>query len=249
MDLCGPMRVTSRGGKKYIFVIVDDYSRFTWTLFLKTKDETFLVFAAFVKNIQVHDQVPPEQNPYELLNRRKPKLTHLRIFGCKYFVLNNGKEALGKFDAKSDEGIFLGYSAQSKAYKVYNKKTQCVEESIHEPGSSITITEVENRVVDVVQGTPDAELRSGTQVNNGSHSEEPRPSHNEFQVSNWKHKSSPPLQNVITPLDSGIQTRSKSRNSLAFSTFLSQIEPKNIKEALKDADWITAMQDELHLFE
>ncbi|XP_070050855.1 uncharacterized protein [Nicotiana tomentosiformis] len=38
MDLCRPMRVASRGGKKYIFVIVDDYSRFTWTLFLRTKD-------------------------------------------------------------------------------------------------------------------------------------------------------------------------------------------------------------------
>ncbi|XP_075087716.1 uncharacterized protein LOC142169713 [Nicotiana tabacum] len=69
--------------------------------------------------------------PYELLNGRKPKLTHLRTFGCKCFVLNNGKEALGKFDAKSDEGIFLGYSSPRKAYKVYNKRTQCVEESIH----------------------------------------------------------------------------------------------------------------------
>ncbi|XP_070022553.1 uncharacterized protein [Nicotiana sylvestris] len=53
MDLCGPMRLPSRGGKKYIFVIVDDYSRFTWTLFLRTKDETFKVFVAFVKKIQV----------------------------------------------------------------------------------------------------------------------------------------------------------------------------------------------------
>ncbi|XP_070007824.1 uncharacterized protein [Nicotiana sylvestris] len=44
MDLCGPMRVQSRGGKRYIFVIVDDYSRFTWTLFLRTKDETFEVY-------------------------------------------------------------------------------------------------------------------------------------------------------------------------------------------------------------
>ncbi|XP_070026120.1 uncharacterized protein [Nicotiana sylvestris] len=54
MDLCGPMRVPSRGGKKYIFVIMDDYSRFTWTLFLRTKDETFPVFATFVKKIQVN---------------------------------------------------------------------------------------------------------------------------------------------------------------------------------------------------
>ncbi|XP_060210774.1 uncharacterized protein LOC132637744 [Lycium barbarum] len=49
MDLCGPMRIQNRGGKKYIFVIVDDISRFTWTLFLRTKDETLLVFVAFVK--------------------------------------------------------------------------------------------------------------------------------------------------------------------------------------------------------
>nr|XP_016460584.1 PREDICTED: uncharacterized protein LOC107784042 [Nicotiana tabacum] len=328
---------------------------------VRTKDETFPVFAAFVKKIQVkmsHNVVSirsdhgtefdnakfdefcaenvglqksfwaeavntayylenrcmirPSLNKtlYELLNGRKPKLTHLRTFGCKCFVLNNGKEALGKFDAKSDEGIFLGYSSQSKAYKVYKKRTQCLEESIHvifdelhhicgkdspdridqdgeqskvlgevidmangkavimsqvkesnedgtvvppfdieEPSPSITTTEAENRVVDVVQGTPDAERRSSTPVYNGSHSEEPGSSHNENQVSNWKHKSSHPLQNVISPLDLRIQTRSKSRNSLAFSVFLSQIEPKNIKEALKDTDWITAMQDELHQFE
>nr|GFB45638.1 retrovirus-related Pol polyprotein from transposon TNT 1-94 [Tanacetum cinerariifolium] len=40
MDLCGPMRVTSINGKKYIMVIIDDYSRYTWTLFLHSKDET-----------------------------------------------------------------------------------------------------------------------------------------------------------------------------------------------------------------
>ncbi|GJX23598.1 retrovirus-related pol polyprotein from transposon TNT 1-94 [Tanacetum coccineum] len=40
MDLCGPMRVASINGKKYILVIVDDYSRYTWVYFLRTKDET-----------------------------------------------------------------------------------------------------------------------------------------------------------------------------------------------------------------
>nr|XP_016485388.1 PREDICTED: uncharacterized protein LOC107805818 [Nicotiana tabacum] len=53
MDLCGPMRVQRWGGKKYIFVVVDDYSRFTSTLFLRTKDETFEVFIELVKKIQV----------------------------------------------------------------------------------------------------------------------------------------------------------------------------------------------------
>jgi len=46
-------------------------------------------------------------------------------------VLYNGKDHLGKFDAKSDEGIFLGYSLQSKTYRIYNKRTMIIEESIH----------------------------------------------------------------------------------------------------------------------
>jgi len=71
------------------------------------------------------------KTPYELLNGRKPKLTYLRTFGCKCYVLNNGKDQLGKFDSRSDEAISLGYSSQSKAYKKYNKRTQCVEESVH----------------------------------------------------------------------------------------------------------------------
>jgi len=56
---------------------------------------------------------------------------HLRIFGCKCYVHNNGKDALGKFDFRSDEAIFLGYSSHSKAYKVFNKRTLCVEQSVH----------------------------------------------------------------------------------------------------------------------
>ena len=46
-------------------------------------------------------------------------------------MLNNGKDDLGKFDPKSDEAIFLGYSSSSKAFRVYNKRTMLVEESIH----------------------------------------------------------------------------------------------------------------------
>ncbi|XP_060216297.1 uncharacterized protein LOC132643781 [Lycium barbarum] len=276
MDLYGPMRIQSIGGKKYIFVIVDDFSRFTWTLFLRTKDETFSVFVAFVKQTQVklgHQVVSirsnhgtefdkanfnefcaknginqfffapriPQQNgvverknrtledmartmliasdvaksfwveavntachvinkcmirsllektPCELLNGKKPKLTYLKAFGRKCFILNNGKEALGKFDAKGDEEFFLGYSSHSKEYKGFNKRTQIVEESVHMifdetdesgnkgtqsggaddgellipnevPGPSITPLEAEDQVVDDVPGLPDADQRSG----------------------------------------------------------------------------------------
>ncbi|GKE36424.1 retrovirus-related pol polyprotein from transposon TNT 1-94 [Tanacetum coccineum] len=57
MDLCGPMRVTSVNGKKYILIIVDDYSRFTWVKFLMSKDEAPDFIIKFLKMIQVRLQV------------------------------------------------------------------------------------------------------------------------------------------------------------------------------------------------
>nr|GEU71611.1 hypothetical protein [Tanacetum cinerariifolium] len=58
MDLCGPMRVASINGKKYILVIVDDYSRYTWNLFLRFKDETPKVLKEFLTMIQRNLQAP-----------------------------------------------------------------------------------------------------------------------------------------------------------------------------------------------
>nr|GEZ54883.1 retrovirus-related Pol polyprotein from transposon TNT 1-94 [Tanacetum cinerariifolium] len=52
MDLCGPMRVESVNGKKYILIIIDDYSRFTWVKFLRSKDETLDFIIKFLKMIQ-----------------------------------------------------------------------------------------------------------------------------------------------------------------------------------------------------
>ena len=72
-----------------------------------------------------------KKTPYELFRERKPNISYFHPFGCKCFVLNNGKHNLGKFDAKSDEGIFLGYSLTSKAFRVFKKKTLVVEKSIH----------------------------------------------------------------------------------------------------------------------
>ena len=67
---------------------------------------------------------------YKLWNNRKPKISYLRVFGCKCFILNT-KDNLEKFDSKVDEGIFLGYSTSSKSYRIFNKRTLVVEDSIH----------------------------------------------------------------------------------------------------------------------
>ncbi|GKB64093.1 retrovirus-related pol polyprotein from transposon TNT 1-94 [Tanacetum coccineum] len=58
IDLCGPMRVASINGKKYILVIVDDYSRYTWTIFLRSNDETPEVLKDFLTMIQRNLQAP-----------------------------------------------------------------------------------------------------------------------------------------------------------------------------------------------
>ena len=52
MDLCGPMKVRSRGGYLYVFVLMDDYSRYVWPIFLRSKDETFREFNTLIKRTQ-----------------------------------------------------------------------------------------------------------------------------------------------------------------------------------------------------
>ncbi|GJX52393.1 retrovirus-related pol polyprotein from transposon TNT 1-94 [Tanacetum coccineum] len=216
MDLCGPMRVASINGKKYILVIVDDYSRYTWTLFLRSKDETPEVLKDFLTMIQRNLQAPvisvrtdrgteflnktlnaffkeegiehqtstprtPEQNgvverrnrtlveaartmlsasklplffwaeaiatacytqnrsiiipthektAYHIINDRKPSIKHLHIFGCTCYLTKDG-ENLDKMKEKGDPCILVGYSTQSKGYRVYNKRTRLIVESIH----------------------------------------------------------------------------------------------------------------------
>ena len=54
----------------------------------------------------------------------------MRPFGCPVTILNT-LDHLGKFDGKSDEGFLLGYSVNSKAFRVYNCRTKIVEENLH----------------------------------------------------------------------------------------------------------------------
>lgn len=67
---------------------------------------------------------------YEALKLRKPDISFFHVFGCQCFILNN-RDQLSKFDAKADDGTFVGYSLVSKAYRVFNIRRQCIEESIH----------------------------------------------------------------------------------------------------------------------
>ncbi|GJY24359.1 retrovirus-related pol polyprotein from transposon TNT 1-94 [Tanacetum coccineum] len=70
------------------------------------------------------------KTPYEILRNKKPSLVYFKVFGCKVFIRNT-KVHLTKFDQKSYEGVFLGYSQTSKGYIVLNKETIRIEESLN----------------------------------------------------------------------------------------------------------------------
>ncbi|GJS51111.1 putative ribonuclease H-like domain-containing protein [Tanacetum coccineum] len=85
--------------------------------------------ACYVQN-RVLVVKPHNKTPYELFRGRTPALSFIRPFGCHVTILNT-LDYLGKFDGKFDEGFFVGYSMNSKAFRVYNIRTRKVEENLH----------------------------------------------------------------------------------------------------------------------
>nr|GEZ61989.1 hypothetical protein [Tanacetum cinerariifolium] len=71
-----------------------------------------------------------EKTPYHIINDRKPSVEFFYIFGSVCYIVRDG-ENLDKMKEKGDECIFVGYSNQSKAYRVFNKRTRVIMESIH----------------------------------------------------------------------------------------------------------------------
>nr|GEY16175.1 retrovirus-related Pol polyprotein from transposon TNT 1-94 [Tanacetum cinerariifolium] len=73
---------------------------------------------------------PHNKTPYELLHGRTPSIGFMRPFGCPVTILNT-IDSLGKFEGKVDEGFLIGYSVNSKAFRVFNSRTRIVQETLH----------------------------------------------------------------------------------------------------------------------
>ncbi|GKA30962.1 putative ribonuclease H-like domain-containing protein [Tanacetum coccineum] len=73
---------------------------------------------------------PQMKTPYEILMGRSPNISFMRPFGCSLTILNT-LDHLGKFDGKSEEGYLLGYSTNSKGFRVYNRVTRKVQDCLH----------------------------------------------------------------------------------------------------------------------
>ncbi|KAJ9561604.1 LOW QUALITY PROTEIN: hypothetical protein OSB04_006764 [Centaurea solstitialis] len=193
------------GGKKYILVLIDEFSRFTWVEFMKKKSQVPSILINLLKRLQVrvlrsdngtefknsiteeylafvgitHNFLAPrtpqqngvverknrtlveaartmlnayglpltfwaeavsaayftqnrslvvkrfEKTPYQLLHDKRPNVKFFHVFGCKCYVLND-REPIGKFNPKGDDAIFIGYSWDSVAYRVYILRSQVI---------------------------------------------------------------------------------------------------------------------------
>nr|GEW03165.1 hypothetical protein [Tanacetum cinerariifolium] len=85
--------------------------------------------ACYVQN-KVLVTKPHNKTPYELLTGRPPIISFMRPFGYPVTILNT-LDHLGKFNGKANEGFLVGYSLNRKAFRVYNSRTQKVEENLH----------------------------------------------------------------------------------------------------------------------
>ncbi|KAH9704455.1 Integrase catalytic domain-containing protein [Citrus sinensis] len=198
------------------------------------------------------------KTPYELWKDTKPNIGYFKVYGCKCFVLNT-KDNLGKFDSKSDVGIFLGYSNSSKAYRVYNKRTLVVEESMHVTFDESNPSSTEKVIVD-----DNAEEQQQEEASNDNQKDAPHgiqeEHHEETNVEQnegtsqtlpkeWRYVSSHPKYVILGDPSRGVTTRSSLRNTCEHAAFIFQIEPKSFANAENDESWIMAMEEELNQFE
>ncbi|GJS94908.1 retrovirus-related pol polyprotein from transposon TNT 1-94 [Tanacetum coccineum] len=137
MDLCRPICVASVNGKKYILVIVDDYSRFIWVKFLASKDEAPNFIIKFLKMIQI---------------RLNATVRNVRIDNRTEFVNQTLRDYYEQFGISQETSVARTpqqngvverqnrtlveaartiYAPKKKAYRIYNRRTQKIIETIH----------------------------------------------------------------------------------------------------------------------
>ncbi|GKC73239.1 retrovirus-related pol polyprotein from transposon TNT 1-94, partial [Tanacetum coccineum] len=179
------------------------------------------------------------KTPYELFNCKKPSLEYFKVFGSKCFILNT-KDYLTKFDPKSTEGVFLGYSPNSKSYIVLNKETMKIEESLNvkfdesPPPSSPPLEDDDVLECEILEKQEKVlEIKENEQLNK--------------EIINIKETKNHPLETIIGNLNERT-LRSQVQNQSNFFCFVSFIEHKNVKEVIQDESWTMAMQEELTQF-
>jgi hypothetical protein len=176
------------------------------------------------------------KTPYELWKNRKPNISYFHIFGCFCYILNT-KENLGKFDSKSDKAIFLGYSTNSKGYRIYNLRTQTMEISMH-----IVFDEFDDLIIP--SNEEEQEIQTTQETPTQKEEEDPL-----LPPKTLRIVGSHPHDQIIGKPTDGVRTRFSFKENESNLALISQIEPKSIGEAIIDKSWVEAMEEELLQFE
>ena len=186
---------------------------------------------------------------YEIWKGRKPTVKHFHIFGSPCYILAD-REQRRKMDPKSDAGIFLGYSTNSRAYRVFNSRTRTVMESINVVVDDLTPArkkDVEEDVRTSGDNVADA-AKSGENAENSDSATDESNINQPDKRPSIRIQKMHPKELIIGDPNRGVTTRSREIEIVSNSCFVSKIEPKNVKEALTDEFWINAMQEELGQF-
>nr|GFA95474.1 hypothetical protein [Tanacetum cinerariifolium] len=220
IDLCGSMRIESINGKRYVLVVVDDYSRYTWVFFLHSKDEASDVIIYFIKKTHVNLQ----------LQVQRVRTDNEEVF---YESFESFQEEYSSSSLNDD------VQQSSEEVGVPSSNTQSISNNmIHNVDEASTSHNVFNECLE------DAYFDSSISFH------DPSNVHTFYQsyLHEKKWIKDHPLHRIIGDPKSSVRTRGQLANSCLFSCLLSSIEPTNVVEALRNADWVSAMQEELDQF-
>ncbi|GJW91594.1 retrovirus-related pol polyprotein from transposon TNT 1-94 [Tanacetum coccineum] len=254
MDLCRPMRVASVNGKKirtdngteFVNQTLREYYEMVGisheTSVARSPQQNGVVeryavaTACYTQNCSII-RLCHGKTPYELLHEKLLDLSFFNVFGALYYPTNDSKN-LGKLQPKADIGIFIGYAPTKKAFRIYNRCTRRIIETIHVDFDELAVMASEHSSLGPVllEMTP-VTISPGLVPN-------PPPS---TPVDRQAPEFIAPIAEVVAPKPA-VLTGSPSSTTVDQDA-PSPIKPKNYKDALTQACWIEAMQEELHEFD
>nr|GEW54551.1 retrovirus-related Pol polyprotein from transposon TNT 1-94 [Tanacetum cinerariifolium] len=179
---------------------------------------------------------PYFKTPYELFRGRSHALSFIRPFGCHVTILNT-LDQLGKLDGKSNEGIFVGYSTISKAFRVYNTRTRKSTKTVNTAGQSINTANASYNTDGLNINTVSPPVNTAT------------PTYADYPIDHLM----PNLEDTRI-FDDAYDDRDEGAEAdynnleivISVSPFLStHVEPKKVTQALDDESWVETMQEEL----
>ncbi|GJS02153.1 retrovirus-related pol polyprotein from transposon TNT 1-94 [Tanacetum coccineum] len=179
------------------------------------------------------------KTPYELLHDKLPDLSFFHVFGALYYPTNDS-ENLGKLQPKADIGIFIGYAPTKKAFRIYNRRTRRIIETIHVDFDELTAMASEHSSSGLaLHETTPAIISSGLVPN--------PPPLTPFVPPSRTPEVIAPITKVVAP-EPTVSTSSPSSTTVDQDA-PSPIKPKTYKDALTQSCWIEAMQEKLNEFE